>query len=263
MLVIWTGLAVLALGGGFFLANRVWSLRGQRGTVLASPGRAEPFKGSALTVGTYNIHRARGTDDRRDLRRIARIISGCDIVALQEVEGPRLGSSHNQAWHLGRWLRLAAHFAPSRKLFFFPHRGNALLCRFPVSHWQRLALFPSTGRAHRNLTVYQVDLAGSSVHILNTHLSKPAEGASPFEAVMSAFGQYPRAILLGDFNAPMDHPAMRRWLPPDTVDALAGAGFDPRRVDMILIRGLSVDEAWSSPIGPSDHPFFAVRLRLK
>jgi hypothetical protein len=61
----------------------------------------------------------------------------------------------------------------------------------------------------------------------------------------------------------MDHPAMRRWLPPDTVDALADAGFDPMRVDMILIRGLSVDEAWSSPIGPSDHPFFAVRLRLQ
>ena len=263
MLGIWTGLAVLALGGVIFLASRVWSLRGQRGTVLASPGRTEPFNGSALIVGTYNIHRARGTDDRHDLRRIARIVSGCDIVALQEVEGPRLGSSHNQAWHLGRWLRLTAHFAPSRKLFFFPHRGNALLCRFPVSHWQRLALFPSTGRAHRNLTVYRVDLAGSPVHILNTHLSKPAEGTSPFEAVMSAFGQYPRAILLGDFNAPTDHPAMRRWLPPDTVDAVAGAGFDPRRVDMILIRGLSVDEAWSSPIGPSDHPFFAVRLRLK
>lgn len=263
MLGIWTGLAVLALGGVIFLASRVWSLRGQRGTVLASPGRTEPFNGSTLIVGTYNIHRARGTDDRHDLRRIARIVSGCDIVALQEVEGPRLGSSHNQAWHLGRWLRLTAHFAPSRKLFFFPHRGNALLCRFPVSHWQRLALFPSTGRAHRNLTVYRVDLAGSPVHILNTHLSKPAEGTSPFEAVMSAFGQYPRAILLGDFNAPTDHPAMRRWLPPDTVDALAGAGFDPRRVDMILIRGLSVDEAWSSPIGPSDHPFFAVRLRLK
>jgi hypothetical protein len=80
---------------------------------------------------------------------------------------------------------------------------------------------------------------------------------------MSAFGQYPRAILLGDFNAPMDHLAMRRWLPPDTVDALADAGFDPMRVDMILIRGLLVDEAWSSPIGPSDHPFFAVRLRLQ
>ena len=263
MLVIWTGLALLALGGVIFLASRVWSLRGQSGTMLAAPGRTEPFNGSALIVGTYNIHRARGTDGRRDLRRIARIIRGCDIVALQEVEGPRLGSRHNQAWHLGRWLRLAAHFAPSRKLFFFPHRGNALLCRFPVSHWQRLALFPSTGRAHRNLTVYQVDLAGSPVHILNTHLSKPAEGASPFEAVMSVFGQYPRAILLGDFNASMDHPTMRRWLPSDTVDALADAGFDPRRVDMILIRGLSVDEAWSSPIGPSDHPFFAVRLRLK
>ena len=140
MLSIWTGLVVLALGGVIFLASRVWSLRGRRGTVLAASDRTKTFNGPALTVGTYNIHRARGTDGRRDLRRIARIISGCDIVALQEVEGPRLGSGRNQAWHLGRWLRLAAHFAPSRKLFFFPHRGNALLCRFPVSRWQRLQL---------------------------------------------------------------------------------------------------------------------------
>ena len=74
MLSIWAGLAVLALGGVIFLASRVWSLRGRRGTVLAAPDRTKTFNGSALTVGTYNIHRARGIDGRRDLRRIAQVL---------------------------------------------------------------------------------------------------------------------------------------------------------------------------------------------
>jgi len=258
----WVGLGAAVSAGLVFLASRAWPLRSIRGGALPSLGCASTFKGSTFTVATYNIHRARGTDGRRDLERIAKVINDCDIVGLQEVEGPSLFRPGNQACQLGRYLRSTAHFSPTRKLLFFAHRGNALLCRFPVSAWQRSALFPSTGRAHRNVTVYRVDVAGSPVHILNTHLSKPAEGEAPFQAVMHAFAQYPRAILVGDFNAGMDHPAMRRWMPADAVDALAGAGEAVARVDMILVRGLHVDQAWSSPTGPSDHPFFTVRLQL-
>ena len=53
---------------------------------------------------------------------------------------------------------------------------------------------------------------------------------------MHAFGQYPRAVLLGDFNAPAHHAAMCRGMPPDTKDALSGLD-DQDRVDMILVRG--------------------------
>ena len=79
---------------------------------------------------------------------------------------------------------------------------------------------------------------------------------------MQAFKRYPRAILMGDFNAPMSHPSMTRLIPSDAVDALSSIENDTRRVDMILVRGLVVEKASSTPIGPSDHPFFAARIRF-
>ena len=112
------------------------------------------------------------------------------------------------------------------------------------------------------MTAYHFEWAGEPVAIINTHLSKPAEGESPLEEVMHAFGQYPRAVLLGDFNAPVHHSAMCRGMPSDTKDALSGLE-DQDRVDMILVRGLEVDKAWFEPAGPSDHPFFAAQVRLK
>jgi len=112
------------------------------------------------------------------------------------------------------------------------------------------------------MTVYHFEWAGVPVAVINTHLSKPTEGESPLEEVMHAFGQYPRAVLLGDFNAPAHDGAMRRCMPSDAKDALSGLD-DQDRVDMILVRGLEVDKAWSEPTGPSDHPFFAAQVRLK
>ena len=54
---------------------------------------------------------------------------------------------------------------------------------------------------------------------------------------------------------------MRRWMPSDAKDALAGLD-DEGRVDMIFVRGLKIEKAWSQPVGPSDHPFFAARIRV-
>ena len=79
---------------------------------------------------------------------------------------------------------------------------------------------------------------------------------------MEAFKRYPRVILMGDFNAPTSHPAMTKLIPGDAVDALSSIESDTRRVDMILVRGLAVEQAWSTPVGPSDHPFFAARIRF-
>ncbi|HCK76131.1 MAG TPA: hypothetical protein DHW07_03195, partial [Gammaproteobacteria bacterium] len=154
------------------------------------------------------------------------------------------------------------HFSPTRRLLFFAQRGNGLISRFETQAWEAKPLFPSVGRAHRNLTVYHFDLGGAPLVVINTHLSKPSEGEAPFEEVMHTFARYPRAVLLGDFNASIDHAALRRWMPPDAKDALVGLN-EQDRVDMIWVRGLKVESAWSRPVGPSDHPFFATRVRVR
>ena len=253
---------IVLLLAGLFLATRAWPLKARAGESL-STGADSLLNGSeTFTVGTYNIHRAKGVDGQKDLSRIAAVIRDCDIVALQEVEGTRIFRWRDQAKLLSTIRQRVGHFTPTRKLLFFPQRGNALVSTYSVKNWWTTPLFPSTGRAHRNFSVYQFCSSEGSFHILNTHLSKPSEGERPLEAVMEAFKRYPRAILMGDFNAAMSHPAMTRLIPGDAVDALSSIESDMRRVDMILVRGLDVEKAWSTPVGPSDHPFFAARIRF-
>ena len=261
MSVSWIILAALALVG-LFAASRAWPVRASHGVRLEGEHKDDGFEGTTLSVATYNIHRARGLDGEKNLDRIAELVKTCDVVGLQEVEGTSPFRRHDQASVIGRMLGRLFHFSTTRRLLFFPQRGNGLISRFQTRSWETTALFPSTGRAHRNMTVYHFEWAGVPVAVINTHLSKPAEGESPLEEVMHAFGQYPRAVLLGDFNAPAHHAAMCRGMPPDTKDALSGLE-DQDRVDMILVRGLEVDKAWSEPAGPSDHPFFAAQFRLK
>jgi len=79
-------LAVVAIGG-YLLLFKYWPLGPASGSELKHITRVGPPTGASFTIGTYNIHRSRGTDGRRDLNRIAEVIKDCDIVGLQEVEG--------------------------------------------------------------------------------------------------------------------------------------------------------------------------------
>ncbi len=218
--------------------------------------------GDTFTIGTYNIHRARGLDGRKELARIAEVIRETDIVALQEIEGTSLFRRSDQVSKLAALLKRCGHFAPTRKLLFFPQRGNGLLSRFSIGRWSTTPVFlPPGERIVRSLCM-NWSIRGL-IRILNTHLSKPSEGERPLEVVMQAFASYPRAVLLGDFNAPFDDSAMRRYIPSDAIDALEGLDQSARRVDMILIRGLVAEAAFTAPAGPSDHPFYAARIRIK
>ena len=260
MSVSWIIVLAFALIG-IFLGSRAWPVRMARGGTLDTDHDAGLFEGPSLSVATYNIHRARGTDSRKNLDRIADLVKTCDVVGLQEVEGTSPLRRYDQVHRLGRMLNRPVHFSPTRRLLFFAQRGNGLISRFQTVAWEATPLFPSTGRAHRNLTVYHFDFGGAPLVVINTHLSKPVEGEAPLEEVMRTFARYPRAVLLGDFNAGKDHATMRRWMPPDAEDALLGLD-EGSRVDMIWVRGLTVESAWSRPAGPSDHPFFAARIRV-
>ena len=262
-----TGLQIIAATAGVFgvylLLFRYWPLpakngKGIRGKTLPAAARNRSF-----TVGTYNIHRSRGIDGKRNLQRIGEVIAGCDMVGLQEVEGSTLRGFRNQADRLAEQLSLGVHFSPTRQRCLLPNRGNAFLTRLPVECWSSEPLSPNRSKRFRNLTVYAVRVNGERVHVINTHLSEPAVAAEPLERVLAVFRQYDRAILLGDFNTMAGHPSLTRLLEKDAQDATALSGTHSDRIDWILVRGLCIDAAWSVSKGPSDHPFYAARLSLR
>jgi endonuclease/exonuclease/phosphatase family metal-dependent hydrolase len=246
-----------------WLLSTHWPLSSAQGQELRGIATKANSSIDTFTVGTYNIHRGRGLDGQRNLARIGRVIENCDVVGLQEVEGPGLRYFGNQAYDLGQKCGYVAHFSPTRRHFFFPHRGNALLTRLLVQDWQREPLSPTTGKAYRNVTIYRLFFNETIIYILNTHLSKPAEQIAPLQRVIEIFLGLERAVLLGDFNSRALDGELESLLGADVEDATALASNDPMQVDRILVRGLEVSSARSEAPGASDHPFFSATLRLK
>ena len=79
----------------------------------SSPTTHHPSPTNHLLLGTYNIHGGVGTDDRRDLNRVAKNMQGLDFVALNEVHGSSWRLLNNQAATLGRLTNRSWLFAPA------------------------------------------------------------------------------------------------------------------------------------------------------
>lgn len=221
---------------------------------LAVPG-AVP---ATIRVATFNIHGGRGRDGRRDLERQARDLAGIDVAALQEVHDS--WRAPRQLDGLAARLGLAVLDAPVRRRWFRRHRSNALLTRWPIGEWTRT---PLAGHARqrfhfRNLTIAELHLH-RPVWILFTHLNRKQGRDAQLARVMEEFLRRSPAVLMGDFNMNRDDAAMREYLArDDVVDALGGTldHDDPRRVDWILCRGLTVTNAGVIDTGASDHPLY-------
>ena len=257
LLIIFLGLII------FLCMVRHWPLPEKKGNFLTGKIDQSNKDAKVITIGTYNIHRARGVDGKKNLSRIGSVISSCDVVALQEVEGNSLRNFRNQAYSLAERCGYLVHFSPSRRQLFFPHRGNALLTRFPVTEWIRKPLTPTTGKAYRNVTTYKIRLQGEIINVINTHLSKPSEQTEPLKYVLNLFLSFDRAVLLGDFNTTSLDPNLQNLLTHKVDDATALSTDDLDRVDWILVRGLDVLSARMEPPGASDHPFFSATLSLR
>ena len=89
-----------------------WPLPPQVGR-LEAPALLIKGEATVVTVGTFNIHRARGLDGRKDLARVAQVVGACDVTGLQEVEGVTLFHRQSQAERLAKQLQCEAHFAPT------------------------------------------------------------------------------------------------------------------------------------------------------
>lgn len=216
-----------------------------------------------IRVGLYNIHRARGTDGRKDLQRIADVIKHVDVIGLCEVQGASLPGGSDQCQQLGRKLDMAALFSPTQKRWGRYDRGNGLLSCIPVAHWQQEPLSDSTGTHPRCLLRADLTIAGDEIPLFVTHLARRTDQAQQLEVVINRVQHYERAILVGDLNLMRESALL--------AEAIERAGFsdaialtmerdDPERIDWIFVRGIELVDGGCHPTGPSDHPFYWVEL---
>jgi endonuclease/exonuclease/phosphatase family metal-dependent hydrolase len=211
-----------------------------------TPEAERPVK---LKVMSYNIRIGAGggawsgDPSRINLEPVARVIAAHapDIVGLQELDQfrKRSGGMDQPAWMADR-LKMNVAFAPA---FSVPsatgpdeHYGVGLLTwhrllahlRFPLfkpDYRQSHPEYPDYYSEQRVLLYTPVLLANRQVHVFVTHLGLTADQREQqLKQIAEITARYPGPkILLGDFNAEPDEPAMA-LLRQNFQDALEVAG---------------------------------------
>ncbi|WP_344073825.1 endonuclease/exonuclease/phosphatase family protein [Streptomyces crystallinus] len=230
-----------------------------------------------LTVLTYNIHHGAGADDALALERTARVVkdSGADVVGLQEVD--RHYDARSDFVDQAAWLaeRLGMHVVYGANLSLDPPRsgeprreyGTAILSRFPVTGSHNTPLPRPGDLEQRGLLEADINVEGTAVRFLTTHLDHTSQSArqTQAEAVKNLVAGSTRpTVLVGDLNAP---PAAREVLTltrslsdvwRKAGDGGAGYTFDARnphkRIDYVLTSaGISARQAEVIESDASDH----------
>jgi len=154
-----------------------------------------------LTIATYNIHGAVGTDGRFAPARIARVLkeTAADVVALQEVPlgGGRAPNvlEYLQSETGYRSAAGATITEPGR------HFGNAVLSRYPMLEVRSIDLsfraFEPRGALDADL-----DCHGHPLRVVATHLGlNPGERPHQIARLLECFDTEQMAVvLLGDIN---------------------------------------------------------------
>ncbi|MDO8729875.1 MAG: endonuclease/exonuclease/phosphatase family protein [Candidatus Omnitrophota bacterium] len=255
--------------------------------VVSLPGPA-PAARPKLRIMTYNVHNCFGLDGKLSPERIARVIARHqpDAVALQELDVNRLRTGRvDQAEQIAKKLRMTFHFHTSFRLADEQY-GNAIFSRFPMRLIRAggLPRLPGSpvGEPRSALWV-ELDVHGSAVHLINTHLSLwPAERLLQAEALLGpewvgsreALGPF---LLCGDFNSTPGSAVYRRLTRSFRDAQLALKKHSPRgtwfgrhpfsRIDHILISpGIEVLEVVVSDTeldqAASDHLPLLAELRI-
>lgn len=143
-----------------------------------------------MKLVTYNIQFGRGKDEVNDLERIAREVTGADIICLQEVDRfwPRSHEIDQVDWFCNRFPEFHAEYGAGVSIGAdqtdndgnVMHRkrefGNLTLSRFPIvySRHHLLPKYSSTGSPisiQRSVLESIVDIGEHILRIMNTHLT--------------------------------------------------------------------------------------------
>jgi endonuclease/exonuclease/phosphatase family metal-dependent hydrolase len=201
-----------------------------------------------------------------DLERVARRLAGYDFVGLNEVRGAYAWWGPDQAERLGRSVNGAWLFLPYDRRWGRDDFGNAALAARPVAEWLRLPLPHTRCKGHGNMTLFHLDVSGTPVRVIVTHVDRRADTAIQLQAVSNLFlGLSEPVIVMGDLNVTADDPQLAALLgTPGVGDVLAAAAEKgpAARIDWILVRGLECTSAGLVDHGESDHPLVWAELRL-
>ncbi|MBP0597427.1 endonuclease/exonuclease/phosphatase family protein [Herbaspirillum sp. LeCh32-8] len=195
-----------------------------------------------LTVATYNIHSAIGTDGYFAPERIAGVLGEieADVIALQEV--PLGGTGQPNVLDLLR--RTTGFYAVEGPTMDTRERryGNAVLSRYPVLATETIDLSFGS-REPRGALDADIDCHGHMLRVVATHLGlRPAERREQIRRLLQAFDtdQAP-VILMGDVNEWFVWGRALRWLVSHFEAAPAPRTF-PSRWPLF-----SLDRIWISP----------------
>lgn len=216
------------------------------------PGAAGP----SLTVASANLHFGRADPGTIiDLVRAHRV----DVLTLQELT-PEAVAGLDEAG----LAKLLPHrvFQPDDRA-----AGSGVASRFPL--WPR----PSNPDSYHFQPVVDLEVPGAApIELTAVHVVAPVGRIEPSTwraelGALPAAGQRPTRILAGDFNATLDHPALRSLLDTGYRDAAAavGRGLRPTwptdtplvpvaAIDHVLVSpGCAVDSFDVLPLPGSDH----------
>jgi endonuclease/exonuclease/phosphatase family metal-dependent hydrolase len=259
-----------ALAALIWLASRPQPTGPASGTAIDGQAtRIVDLSRDSFRIGAFNIHGCTGADGRRDVDRVAECLKDLDFVALNEVHGPRLWESDNQAALLGRRLGVQWLFAPATRDWHTIDFGNGLLTSLPVESWQRIPLAASNGRGYRNAVLVRLRQRERTISVLLTHIAR-SDDISRHEQLRQAIDLFLAlagpAVFLGDLNSEAAEPEIRRLLAtPGVIDAVGqklGPNAPPR-IDWIVVRGLRVLDAGLRDDGASDHPLAWADLKTQ
>jgi endonuclease/exonuclease/phosphatase family metal-dependent hydrolase len=211
----------------------------------------------ALTLLTYNIHSGVGTDGVLDLDRVADVIAGtgAEVVALQEVDRHRRAESRfaDQPGQLARRLGMHLSYAvclddePPHPGAPRPQYGTALLSTRPFGDPVTTLLPCLPGSEQRGLLDATVDVDGTALRLLGTHLQwdREEERLLQARAIVAALDDRP-TVLLGDLNTTPGSPTwqcLAERLSDAWVQVGDGPGLTfeaeppPRRIDYVWVGG--------------------------
>lgn len=232
---------------------------------------------STFTIGTYNVQTGKSLDgkwviskwsiSKRDISKSANVVKDVDIVCLQELYAASWLGQKSHAQKIAEYGNFGWLFAATRRRWFRQHRGNGLLSKFKVAEWYIEPLADFSGKSFRNLTTAKIIINKQPVWILNVHLHTKKGHTVQLATVLQRFAQYPRAILLGDFNTKSNDEQLKQLLKDKNVkDAIKLALPDidhQHRIDWILTKGFDIKQGYYQEQGVSDHPYYAVELVTK
>jgi endonuclease/exonuclease/phosphatase family metal-dependent hydrolase len=166
-----------------------------------------------LTIATYNIHGAVGTDHRFAPQRVAGVLReiDADIIALQEV--PLGGSQMPNVLEL---LQDATGFIGAEgRTFSVGGRwyGNAVLSRYPIVNTRSIDISFGS-REPRGALDADINCHGHPLRVIATHLGlRLAERREQIRRLLQVFDTHQMpVILLGDVNEWFVWGRSLRWL---------------------------------------------------